>query len=349
MKFFQKTPVAVALTIVMIIAAIAIGQPGSQNTPDPAPKPVDMGLDTTLSTQQFANYIWDDAGVLSAEEERQICLYNANWAQRYDSIIAVAVLDGVDGNIDDYAYELGEEIELASADGILVIDVRARDAYLAVGPDYPMTDGEIRGYMDQSLYASVQAEKYGNGVLTLFADVNQYYVDHYGLGYMENGGRSSESDTFAGVITLLILLVLIFAIVDRMRFNTYHRRYYGVVNPPVMFRPILFWHGPGSSWYRRRWRPVHRPPYNPYNRPGNRPGPGSPPGGFSGFSGPRGGSSSGPRGGGFSGGSRGGGFGGGSSRGGGFSGGSRGGGFSGGGSRGGGFSGGGSRGGGFRR
>ena len=63
---------------------------------------------------------------MSSGEEEEICLYNANWAQRYDSIIAVAAITSVDGPLDDYAYRLGEEIELASADGILVIDVSAK-------------------------------------------------------------------------------------------------------------------------------------------------------------------------------------------------------------------------------
>lgn len=32
--------------------------------------------------------------------------------------------------------------------------------------------------------------------------------------------------------------------IDRRRYNTYRARYYGVIDPPVMFRPIFFWHRP---------------------------------------------------------------------------------------------------------
>ena len=354
MKFFQKTWVAWLLTAVMIAAAVGIGQSkGGGAVSTPIPEPI-AGLDESLSTKQFADYIWDEAGVLSSKQEEQICLYNANWNQRYESIIAVAAVKSVDGALDDYAYDLGMEIELASADGILVIDVSAKDAYLAVGPDYPLTDGQVTSYMDNSLYEYVQAGNFGSGVLNLFGELNRYYVDNYGLGYLDNSssyspGYSDGDDTAVGVILLvfiLIAIVIVINAIDRSRYNTYRQRYYGVVNPPVIFRPIFFWHGPGTYWYRRHWRqsppPPPRPPRGPGGGPGNHPG-----GGFTGFSGPGGGSS---RGGGFSSGPRGGGFSGGS-RGGGFSGGSRGGGFSGGsfgGSRGGGF-GGGSRGGGFGR
>lgn len=366
MKFFQKAWAAWLLTAVMVVGAVGIGLSKDDQRVPEAPSAPAADLDKNLSTQQFANYIWDEAAVLSSGEEEEICLYNANWAQRYDSIIAVAAITSVDGPLDDYAYRLGEEIELASADGILVIDVSAKDAYLAVGPDYPLSDGQVTSYLDNSLYQFVQKGKYGGGVLNLFLDLNTYYVNNYGLGYLDNSspGYSSGSGQMAGVVMLVILLIAIVLVVnaiDRARYNTYRQRYYGVPNPPVMFRPIFFWHSPGSYWYRRHWR---RPPPPP---PPRGPGPGGRPGGgnFTGFSGPKGGSShsggfsggsrgggfgSGPRGGGFSGGSRGGGFGSGP-RGGGFSGGSfggsRGGGFSGG--RGGGFGGGGSRGGGFGR
>jgi len=367
MKFLQKTWVAWLLTAVMVAAAVGIGlaKPPAAGKPAPTPSGT-AALDESLSTKQFADYIWDEAGVLSSKEEEQICLYNANWNQRYESIIAVAAVKSADGRLDDYAYDLGEEIELASADGILVIDVSARDAYLAVGPDYPLSDGQVTSYLDNSLYEYVQDGTYGSGVLNLFHDLNTYYVDNYGLGYLDNAGgvpaqegvpgysgRDGSSAYVLLLIFLLIAIVLVVNAIDQSRYNTYRRRYYGVPNPPVMFRPIFFWHAPGSYWYRRHW---HQPPPPP---PPRGPGPGSRPGGggnFTGFSGPKGGSShsggfsSGPRGGGFSGGSRGGGFSGGN-RGGGFSGGSfggsRGGGFSGG--RGGGFSGGSSRGGGFGR
>ena len=348
MKFLQKTWVAWLLTAVMIVAAIGIGRVRGDR-PEPLPSG-SAALDESLSTQQFADYIWDEAGVLSNKNEESICLYNANWAQRYDSIIAVAAVTSVDGDIDEYAYDLGEEIELASADGILVIDVSAKDAYLAVGPDYPMTDSEITSFMNSGLYDYVQSGKTGEGIINLFGKINSFYVNNYGLGYLDNSSPySSGGDAAVGVVMLVIILIAIVLVInalDRARYNTYRRQYYGVLNPPVVFRPIFFWHGPSTSWYRRHWRPAPPPPPRPPQGPGGpRPGGG---GNFTGFSGPGGGShgggfSSGPRGGGFSGGSRGGGFSGGP-RGGGFSGGSRRGGFGGG--RSGGF-GGGSRGGGF--
>ena len=348
MKFFRKTWVAAVLSLAMIVGAVAIGQFKGQGPAAASPK--ELGLDNTLSTAQYNQYIMDEAGVLSPAEEERISLYNANWVQRYDSLIAVAVVNQVDGTVEDYAYDLGTRMELASADGVLVVDADSGNSYLAVGPDYPMSDSQVTSYMNSYLYADVMNHNYGDGVLNLFQNINEYYVSEFGLGYLDNANpaySAAPSRAFVGVIMLVAALLIVASLIDSIRYTSYRSRYFGVVNPPVMFRPILFWHAPGSYWYRRRWHRPHPPP-----PPGGPRGPGGGFGGFGGFSGPRGGGfsggsrgggfSGGPRGGGFSGGSRGGGFGGG--RGGGFGGG-RGGGFGGG--RGGGFGGG--RGGGVGR
>lgn len=261
MKLFQKTSVAVALTVVMIAAAIGIGQVRGSSAPA---VPQAAGLDKSLSTSSYATWISDEAEVLSDQEEQQICLYNANWVARYDSLIAVATVREVSGDIADYAYALGEQIQLGAADGILVVDTGTNNCYLAVGPDYPMTDEQVTSHLDRYLYENAMAGQFGTGVLSLFDGINQFYVENYGLGYLETsqnayGGRST-GETVMSLVVLLVILVVIASVVDSLRYTSYRQRYYGVPNPPYLFRPILFWHGPAYGWYRRRWR---RPPPPP--------------------------------------------------------------------------------------
>ena len=184
-----------------------------------------------------------------------------------------------------------------------MLDTGTGDCYLAVGQDYPMTDSQITSYLNQYLYPGTAEGNYGAGILTLFDRINQFYVAEYGLGYLDgsSGSAGRIPSAVIGLIFLLIAAVVVASLIDSIRYATYRSRYFGVVNPPVIFRPILFWHAPGSLWYRRRWR---QPP------PPGGPGPGPGRGGFSGFHGPRGGGfSDRPRGGGFSRGGRGVGFG----------------------------------------
>lgn len=297
-------------------------------------------LDTSLNPSAYTIWINDAADVLSGAQEEQISLFNANWVARYDSIIAVDTELSIDGDIGDYAYDTGTAIELGSADGILVVDAETGECYLAVGPDYPMSDEEVTTYLDQYLYEPVVTGDYGEGILALFEGINGFYLDGYGLGYLEPTNEPmmdpgpapqppASSDlgiawVIIAIVVFLVIFVLIATIIDRTRYNTYHTMYYNVPNPPYAFRPILFWHGPRYGWYRRRW---HRPPPPPRpprgfrpGGPGSRPGPGPRPGGpgpkpggpgsrpgggFAGFHGPRGSNRSG---GSFGSGARGGGF-----------------------------------------
>ena len=337
MKIFQKTWMAWIITAAMIVGAVGIGLSKGSGSAAPAPS----GLDDSLSTGAYERWIGDFAGVLSQNEEEQICLYNANWDKRYGSIIVVETLANTPNtSLEEYTYDRAEEFELGAYDGYLTIDPQSGDAYFAVGMDYPLSDSEVGVYLSQYLYDNVAAGEYGQGVLTLFAALNQYYLDNYGDGSTAAVyAQSGEASGIWGWVMLLIIILVIATIADHLRYASYRQRYYGVPNPPVVFRPILFWHGPAYGWYRRRWR--RPPPPPPPRGPKGPGGPGSFGGGPSGFgssSRPGGSSSrssSGFRGGGFSGGSFGGSRGGGGSfRGGGF-GGSRGGGFGGG--RGGGF------------
>ena len=321
MKFLKKRSVAIAVMVLAIAAGIVLGQLKAVRAPA-APSTGEAALDTSLSTAAYETWIWDEANVLSPAEEKQICLYNANWDLRYTSLLAVAAVNRVDGDIADYAYALGNEIGLGQGDALLVLDTGSRDAYLATGndfADYLLSDTQVTTYLNHYLYEDVMDGNYGKGVLTFMAALNDRYVEVFG------GERSHASDTGDTIVVILFLLIFLFVIVnaiDQSRYNAYRARYYGVVNPPYVFRPILFWHGPTSGWYRRNWRQPPPPP------PGGPRGPGGfgPTGGFT--SNNRGGGFGGSFGGGGFGGSRGSGFGG-SSRGGGFSGGSRGGGFGG--------------------
>lgn len=360
MKFLQKTWAAWLLAGVMIAVAVGIGlsKGPASNTPAPAPGP---GLDEGLSTSKYEKWIWDDAGVLSSKTEKEIALYNANWDYRYNSVVAV-VTTGSTSDLEEFAWLQGSDMGLGEGDAVLAISARDEDWFVAPGNDFAtILTNKAVSQLEDALSGGLSDKT----VLAFYEQLNQIYYQNFGLGNAQPGGsyspgHSGGGERMAGLVMLAIILIAIVVVInaiDQSRYNTYRRRYYGVVNPPVVFRPIFFWHGPGTSWYRRHWR---QPPPPPPPRPPR--GPGGPGGGFGGGSGFGGSSgfggagSRGPRGGGTfggrpSGGGRSGGFGG--SFGGGFSGGSRGGSF-GGSSRGGGFGGGrsggfggGSRGGGF--
>lgn len=327
MKIFQKRSVAAAILVLAIVAGIVVGQLRHNAGMSTVPSEISgssVALDTGLDTAPYEDWLSDGADVLAPSVEEAVCLYNANWDVRYGTIVALATVNGTGTlSLSDYAYQVGEEIGLGSQDALLVLDIQGQDAYLAAGPDLDARFGPdtVTQYIDQYLLAG----NYGTGVEKFYGALNSYFAAHLSAAQVQpqqpQPVRSWDGGWLIDLIFWLAILFAILTLIDRARYNAYRARYYGVAVPPVVFRPILFWHGPAYPWYRRHW---HRPPPPPPRGP--RPPRG---GGFSGFGGdfP-------PRGGGFGGGRGGGGF----SRGGGFGGSRGGGGFSrGGGSRGGGF------------
>lgn len=344
-----------AFAALVLIAAIALSTVwGLAKAPKVEVPQGGAPLNENLSTAGFDWLIVDEANVLSNKTENTLSIYNANWDKLTGSILAVVTTRdaGAYGtDVEDAAWNWAEELELGENDAILLIDAGRTDAYLlSRGRFADRFNGAEGQYVRSCLSGPAASGKWDEGVLALFAET------HLLFDGQSKAGAVSLIASFLPVIVLLVVLLVLFSWIDSLRYSSWRGRYGTMAVPPVVYRPIFWWHRPGSRWYRRRHMPPPPPP--PRGPRGPRPpmggGPRPPMGGGTP---PRPNRPTPPRtgGGGFN---RGGGFGSGSMGGGGFGrgggfGGSRGGGGSFGGGRGGGFGGGprggggGSRGGGF--
>ena len=359
MKLFKNR----AFAVFVLIAAIALSSVyGLSKRPEIRLPEGSAPLDESLSTYSFGKYAEDGAGVLSKKTMQAVCLYNANWDRMAGSILAVVTLrDSAAGSAEDLAWDWAEDLQLGENDAIVVLNAANQDySVVASGRFYDLLDAQSASFVDTCLEEGVHRRDYDQAVLNLFGQLHLEMSRACGGSGGGGGAVFAAVPSVMAVVVLLIVLVMLFNALDAIRYNSWSARYGGMAVPPVVYRPIFWWHRPGSAWFTRRRRPPP-PPRGPRPPMGGGPGPRPPMGGgprpprppvggptpprSGGFGGGSrgGGFGGGPRGGSFGGGSRGGSFGGGRS--GGFGGGSRGGGF-GGGSRGGGF-GGGSRGGGF--
>ncbi|MBR3703897.1 MAG: TPM domain-containing protein [Oscillospiraceae bacterium] len=348
MKLFKSRPFAVIVMVAAILIACVHGF-NTRQTVEVADGAAP--LDESLSTAYYEEYVLDEAKILSSKTERSLSIYNANWDKMAGRIIAVVTAKNV-GDIEDAAWDWAYDLELGENDAILMIDASSGEyTVVASGTFYDDFAAQSGSFVDNAMYDGVSRGDYDSAVLSLFAQV-----------HLLRGEYSYSSVGVGGVLLLIVVIILvifIFSMVDSMRYSRWNARYGSMPTPPVIYRPVLWWHRPGSIWYRRRRRPVPpppppRPPHSGGQRPpmggGTRPprppmsGGSRPVGGHrpvSSGSRPHSGSFGGGRGGSFGGSSRSGNFGGGS-RGGSFGGGSRGGSFGGsrgGGSRGGGFGG----------
>jgi len=325
MNVLKKYPIAIALSALLILLSIALGQTKHREMANPAPEPGNtssssIALDTSLSTAQYDRYILDESGLLSSETKLLISRYNANFDQNYHSIVAVvAIADTKGTDIKAAAYQYAEKLELSEHDALLFLSLNDQAAYLAVGNDFfpSWTSEDITSLLARALYPDYNQGQYDSGISSFFTALHAEYAKSDSAT-----GSSISSAIFSGfgffsilnALFLLLLVIVVGSILDNARYSRYATRYGGMLTPPFLFRPFLFWHGPGSSWYLRRNLHDQTPPRGDGFDDDDRGG------GF--FGGPRGGGFGGGRGGGFGGG-RGGGFGGGfgGGRGGGFGGG----------------------------
>lgn len=265
---FKKQGVAWVVTGVMILCAIGIGQAKANASITPEPGMLDDSLDTSYCTQ----FIDDRAGVLNSSAEKQLALYLANWDVRYHSVVAFVSVNSVSGTAEDYAGDAFADLGLEEGDALLLV-VGSDDVYQFVWGDAfdsIMTDDATDQLMD-----ALSSGSWQNGVPRFYATLNSVYVANFGLGDggtqsapnpapAQSSHRASAAPALFTLVVFVVILVLLLSAIDRGRYHAYRRQYYGVVNPPVVFRPIFFWHGPRSVWYRRNWRrPPPPPPAGP--------------------------------------------------------------------------------------
>ncbi len=352
MKRLSSYPMAILLTIALIALAIFLGHAKHTEEQVEMPPPVSSEpstntppkLDLSLNTAQVSGFLLDDALVFSESTLSQLDLYNANWDKEYQAIVAVVTVHSLgDQQLHDLAWDYFDQAQLTERDALLLFSTTKEAAYLAPGDEFlpKWSNTDFSRLLTDTAQDLVRSGKYDEAALAIFSQLHSklYEASTPSSGPTNTGQTvetSAGSPSFGGVLFILILLIFLFNFIDNRRYYRYHRLYGGMMMPPVLFRPILFWHAPGSRWYTRR---AQAPP-PPSSRNGGS-GKNSRGGGFGGNSsssyrggGFGGSSSSRSRGSGFGGNSssrsRGGGFGGssgGSSRGGSFGGSSRGGGF----------------------
>lgn len=330
MKLLRSKPFAIAVMIAAIAVSIFISIPYMKADETPKPEtPTTVELDYGLPTGEYRQYVVDEAGVLSDKTEEMISIYNANWVKLSRRVLAVVTVEHSDDTEWD-SWVWFDELQLYDDDAILLIDVSGKCYTLtAEGSFYDTLLTMPDGFLDDAMYnAIVRENDYDTAVLNLFADIHATERT-FELDLTPIFGNVVRTGLVVLIVTAIILLIAVCSIVDTARYSSWNARYGTMAAPPVIYRPILWWHRPGSRWYRRhRWAPPPPPPHMhrpPVHRPpvgGSRPSVG---GGFRPSSRPTGGSFSGGRS--FSSGRSGGSFSGGRSSGsrGSFSGGSRGG------------------------
>ena len=279
MKVFQNRAVAAVLMVLAIAASVAIGQ---------AKKP-DLSVEPSTKVVGSYTYTYDEAGVLSDKTMEHIDAMNASLFAQTGAQIMVKTVNSTNGqDILEYAIDLGNQYGVGDAErNNGVVMVLALDNISASGlpGDYGVVVGD--GLTDYgNTFSSLQyqyleddfaAGNYDAGVKKTVDALFDWFADYYNVSIRENyipavsrnystaSGYHTETTGYVersagsivgSFVTLILVLLVIWMILDAMRWSRYRRRYLqpGMGIPTVWYRPV-FW---GHSWYRPR--PPRRPP-----------------------------------------------------------------------------------------
>jgi uncharacterized membrane protein YgcG len=276
-KLFQNRAVA----WIVLILAVALACLWGYNRKDH----YESRKTTELLEVKYYQWVNDSAKLLSDATEKTVADYDTDWNNKYYTVVAVATLNKLNGWTEaDYARALGEKWGLGGGDMLLLL-VKGDDWYVAVGDNVAavMTDTQqtkLKQAIDQPYYAG----KYDEAVVAFFRQADVFYAQaKLNGGGSQQSGPSQEWEEYskpkqAGSVSLfkvallVIAVLVVWAILDRFRYNRYQRRYRvaSPVTPVVAYYPIF--------WGRTRAPAAPRPvqpaaPANTYHRPASAPKP----------------------------------------------------------------------------
>uniref|UniRef100_UPI003FF0A1E3 TPM domain-containing protein n=2 Tax=Oscillospiraceae TaxID=216572 RepID=UPI003FF0A1E3 len=263
MKFFQKRAVAAVVLILAIVAGVVIGQ---------AKKPDTGGQASTAIVGSYT-YVYDYAGVLTDETMEHIDAMNASLFAQTGAQILVSVVNSTGGaDIMDYASDLGNSYGVGSAErnnGVVMLLALDNISQSGLMGDYCVVVGTgLESHADdfmslQSYYLEndFAAGEYDAGVKATFDAFIAWFADFYGVtireGYIPavretyssgSGYYYTETHGYvapalgslvSGVVVLLVVLLVLWVILDGMRYSRYRRRYLrpGMGRPTVLYYP----------------------------------------------------------------------------------------------------------------
>lgn len=271
MRFFSKRAVAWVVLALAVVGSVCIGL--ARRDSFIAKEPEDL-LDV-----EYRQWICDEADLLNNATETLIDQYNAQWDEKYYAVVAVASIrqhTGWDGQ--EYAASLGQKWGLGSNDMILLLVERGDwQVYCGDSVGAYMTDTQ-----QQKLRQAIESTYYDgdfDAAVTAFfrqADVfygqyaqqgGNYYYDDYSGGsgwYAETPSTVATGGvSILGVVLMIVAILVVWIIIDKMRYDRYRRRCAAGIIPAVVYRPIF--------WGRRR--PMAPPPPRPPRRPHHAPPP----------------------------------------------------------------------------
>lgn len=271
MKFFRKTSVAILLSV-LIVALCCVW--GYSRVYDAEMQENGDGTHQSAGESNlnyYLNQLDDRADFFSLETSDAIARQNLILDNRYTAMLVIKTVSHTNGmEIKEFAEQAYETLQLRDRDLFLVLDKNSQSWYLIYGgglTGYAQLDDSLQSLFTRYLGVSFFTGESDENILHLMDGLDPWLEQHFPVNdsadqsiFPMNG--TIKTITIGAILsgiffTLLanvwwiILIVIVFTFLDRMRLERYLAKHPVGTISPIPFRPILFWHNPGSRWYER--------------------------------------------------------------------------------------------------
>ena len=271
MKIFKNRAVAWVVLVLAVVGSVCIGL--SRKDSFLAKEPV------ALPEVEYQQWICDEADMLSDDTVAYITGRNADWDAKYYAVVAVATADSIQGwTPEEAAKQLGADWKLGKNDMLLLM-VRNDDYYVACGDSVLAVLNQydtMQAKLKQSIEGLYYSGDFDGAAAAFFRQADVFYGQMaqmqpsggYSNSYNSGGEWNAPAKTGSGgvslgsVVLLIAAILVVWALLDRVRYNRYRRRY--ILGAPVnVVRPVYY-----PVFWGRRYAPpppprAPRPPRPP--------------------------------------------------------------------------------------
>lgn len=171
MKLLRNRWFALVIVLLIITASIAMGLGKHESRKDKNDRVFsDANLDTNATID--LNVVDDRSELLSEDLEDKIKLYNANWKDKYDSIIWVESVKKAD-DLSELAKK--EALGIGKKDAVLIFVKKTDDFVFYCGEDFPITMDTQRAIDIAEILEIGYTDDLDIAMLQVFNKFNSYY------------------------------------------------------------------------------------------------------------------------------------------------------------------------------
>ncbi len=176
MNILKKQGVAWVITIVMIFAAIGIGQAKSITSSTPPISEPSSTAPIQVPSDWDGLYIYDNANVLSVDEETKLSQLNEELYAKFGTVVACVTTNYNKSDLYSFALDYADSIGLDAYDFIVVLDISGDNYWLVQGAGLvsDFTDDDCGDYAWDYMEDHFARGDYGEALISLVAALSDW-------------------------------------------------------------------------------------------------------------------------------------------------------------------------------